>query len=366
MKKSIIATILFIDLMNSTEMSKNLTLEEYDNMIVHFQNTMYEVISSHLEGYGYQGNGVDCEWSIAGDEMRVFLYSESIPFDVRNSLLIAVKAKLAWLVSPFNERILKEGRPTSRIGAGIDCGKVVKDTREWRKMVGDQQPHIEGYAVNVAKRIESASLDGKVYQIMVGDSFYRKCQESTEINVSFSRPMKLEFKGLGLKIPVYEILSFINFEILSTMPPSFKEGIIDKMEQSVRQPNAEPWAFITLLRHYISLIASGGHDYLESYVIELAQQALKVSEYKSVIFNIIGWLHAYGKKVRNPDLALYFFDQSLSQDPTNQAALLHKARILESMGQEDSALATYQKILHQNHDHPEALRKLSQRQAAQN
>ena len=59
------ATILFADLMNSTELAKNLTLLEYDEMLVDFQNTMYEVVSHHLEYFGYEGEGVDSEWSIS-------------------------------------------------------------------------------------------------------------------------------------------------------------------------------------------------------------------------------------------------------------------------------------------------------------
>jgi class 3 adenylate cyclase len=42
MKESVVATILFADLVNSTEMSKNLTLHEYDGMIIDFQGTIVD------------------------------------------------------------------------------------------------------------------------------------------------------------------------------------------------------------------------------------------------------------------------------------------------------------------------------------
>jgi hypothetical protein len=96
---------------------------------------------------------------------------------------------------------------------------------------------------------------------MVGDSTYRKCPESGSLNVAFSQPRGLLFKGLGQKIPVYEIISFINFEIMSTMPEFFRDGLLEKMQYAVTQPMAEPWIFITLLREYISLISSGQYDY---------------------------------------------------------------------------------------------------------
>jgi len=365
MKESIVATMLFADLMSSTEMAKNLTLQEYDDMIVDFQSTMYEVVSHHLSHYDYVGNGLDSYWSIAGDELRVFLYSGAVLFDVRNALLIAAKIKLAWLASAFNERILQEGRLVSRLGAGINCGKVIKDVREWRVKMGEEQPNIEGYAINVTKRIESASRGASVYQIMVGDSLYKRCQGSNEINAAFSQPRGLDFKGLGQKIPVYEVVSFINFEILPSMPASLQDGLLDKMQYAVTQPNPEPWIFITLLRHYISLITSGKHEYLESHGIELARQALEVVEHKAVIYNMLGWFYAYGQSVRNLEMALQCFEQSLGLEPRNEAALLHKARILEVMGKTDLARHAYEQILFNNNDHAEARRKVGQYQANQ-
>jgi class 3 adenylate cyclase len=360
MKESVIATILFADLVNSTEMSKNLMLHEYDDMIIDFQGTMYEIVSHHLDHFGYVGNGNDCQLSIAGDEVRLFLYSGSTLFDVRNALIIALKIKLGWLASRFNDQILKEGRIVSRMGVGINCGKVIKDVREWRVRMGEDWPTIEGYAINVAKRIESTSRDGNAYQIMVGDSFYRKCQECSSLNISFGPPRSLVFKGLGQKIPVYEIVSFVNFEILSTMPESFKEGLLEKMQYAVTQPMAEPWIFITLLRDYVSLISIGQHDYLERHAVELAKQALEAVEYKPIIYNMLGWFHIHGKTICNLDIALQYFERSLSQEPRNEAALAHKARILDTKGKLDLARQTYEEILLHNPAHPEARKMVEQ------
>jgi len=363
MKESIVATILFADLVNSTEMSKNLTLHEYDDMIIDFQGTMHEIISQHMNHFGYAGNGVDSYWSIAGDEMRLFLYSGSTMFDVRNALIIALKAKLGWLASTFNDRILKEGRIVSRIGVGINCGKVIKDVREWRVRMGEDRPAIEGYAINVAKRIESTSRDGTAYQIMAGDSLYRKCHESCSLNIVFGQPQGLLFKGLGQKIPVYEIVSFINFEIISTMPESFRDGLLEKMQYAVTQPMAESWIFITLLREYVSLISSGRYEYLEGHAVDLAKQALEAVEYKPVIYNMLGWFHIHGKTIRNLDMALQYFEQSLSLEPRNEAALVHKARILGAKGKLDPARKTYEEILLNNPTHSEAHKKVEEYRA---
>ena len=360
------ATILFADLMNSTELAKNLTLLEYDDMLVDFQNTMFEVVSHHLDYFGYEGEGVDSEWSISGDELRVFLYSDNMDFDIRSALMIANKIKLAWLSSEFNQRVLSEQRLVSRIGVGINCGKVIKDVRPWRVKIGKAEPNIEGYAINLTKRIESASREGSVYQIMVGASLYKRCQQNRKINVAFSNPRSLVFKGLGQKIPVYEVVSFVNFEILPSMPVAIQEGLLEKMENTVRDAMPEPWIYIVLLRSYISMLASNSHkDDLDLKAVELAQQALDVVEYKPVIYNMLGWLYVRGKNVRNLEMAFHYLDQCLGLEPKNEAALLHRARILEEMGQTDLARHAYQEILFQNRKHPVARRKIAEYQVAQ-
>jgi class 3 adenylate cyclase len=359
------ATILFADLMNSTELAKNLTLLEYDDMLVDFQDTMFEVVSHHLDYFGYEGDGTDSEWSISGDELRVFLYSKNMDFDIHNALLIAVKIKLAWLSSGFNQRVLSEQRLVSRIGVGINCGKVIKDIRPWRVKLGKAGPNIEGYAINLTKRIESASREGNVYQIMVGASLYKRCQRNKGINVAFSHPRSLVFKGLGQKIPVYEVFSFLNFEVLPSMPDSLQEGLLEKMENTVRDAMPEPWLFIVLLRSYISILVSNSHVDIDIKAVELAQQALDVVEYKPVIYNMLGWVYTNGKNVRNLEMAFHYFDQCLGLEPKNEAALLQRARILEDMGQTDLARHAYQEILFQNRKHPVARRKMAQYQAAQ-
>jgi len=358
------ATILFADLMNSTELAKNLTLLEYDDMLVDFQNTMFEVVSHHLDYFGYEGQGVDSEWSISGDELRVFLYSDNMDFDIRSALLIATKIKLAWLSSAFNQRVLSEQRLVSRIGVGINCGKVIKDVRPWRVKIGKAGQNIEGYAINLTKRIESASREGNVYQIMVGASLYKRCQQNKRINVAFSHPRSLVFKGLGQKIPVYEVVSFVSFEILPSMPVPFQEGLMEKMENTVRDAMPEPWIFIVLLRSYISMLALSRDEHADVKAVELAQQALDVVDYKPVIYNMLGWLYTNGRNVRNLEMAFHYLDQCLGLEPKNEAALLHRARILEEMGQTDLARHAYQEILFQNRQHPIARRKLAQYQVA--
>jgi len=269
-----------------------------------------------------------------------------------------MKIKLAWLTSAFNQRIMKEGRIVSRIGVGMNTGKVIKDVRNWRVKMGREQANVEGYAINLTKRIEAASREGSNYQIVVGDSLYRACQKDNGFKVAFGPPLSLDFKGLSQKIPVYEVVSFINYEIIETMPEVFKKGLLEKMEYAVTRPMPEPWIFVTLLRSYINLIASGRHEPFENKAVDLAHQALELSVYKPPILNMLGWIHAYGKVEGNLDKALQLFEHALSLEPTNRSSLLHRARILEKKGQRDLSQEAYKEILYHDKGHDEARRKL--------
>jgi len=134
--------------------------------------------------------------------------------------------------------------------------------------------------------------------------------------------------------------------------------LIQKIEYALTQPMPEPWLFITLLRHYVSLLASVKRDNVETLALECAQQALELLDYRPIIYNIIGWLYTYGQSIRNLEMAIHYFDRSLALEPNNGAALLHKARALELSGKEDLSRHAYEEILFHNHAHREARGKL--------
>ena len=322
-----LATMLFADLMNPSELATNLSLQEYDEMIVDFQNTMSLVSSSHLREYGYVGGGVDSEWSLSGEELRIFLYSGDLYFDVRNVLLISVKIKLGWLASIFNQKILMEGRPASRLSVGIDYGHVIKDIRHRPVSMRQYLNPVKGHALHLTKRIESVARDGTVYQVMAGERLHQFCSEHNPVNVSFSRPWHNAIKELEKEIAIYEVVALINHEIVPTMPDSFRDRLQEVMEYAAVQPMPEPWVYFTLLRHYISDIIRGGREETADKAVRLANRALGALEYKKTLYNILGWLHTNCDSLRNADKALQYFDQALNIDPNDRVASVHRARI---------------------------------------
>jgi len=298
-----ISTILIAELINPPELIDHMTVLQYEDMLGDFQNTVFDIVTHHLECYGYNSFGTDYEWSIMGEELRVFLYSGHVQFDIRNALLIAAKIKIAWLISNFTQNIVYEGHQISHIGVGINCGKVIKDLRPWRAKIGQIQPNVEGYVINLTRHIQLASREGSVSQILVGQNLYKRCQLNSQLNIAFSPQKSLSFRGFDQKIPIYEVVSFINFEIIPSMPPSLQGGILKKIEHIIKNKVPEPWLFIILLRSYISQLAKGDDENLAAKAVDLAQHALEVLDYKVVIYNMLGWLYNNCKSVRNLKIA---------------------------------------------------------------
>jgi len=358
------ATMLFADLMNpDSKKAKSLTLQEYDEMIVDFQNTLSLVTSSHLKNFGYIGDRADSEWSIAGDELRIFLYSGDLRFDVRNALILAVKLKLGWLTSVFNQKIFMEGRPVSRISVGINCGRVTKDDRQRQMSLGQGQYQIDGETIRLTKRIESLAREGTVYQVMVGEGPHQVCNEDRQINVTFSEPICEVPEGQKNKPIVYEVVSFVDYEIVPTMPDSMKDRLTEAMEYTVVKSVPEPWIYFTLLRYYISRILAGKQEEVGEKAVKLADQALKVLEYKKTIYNILGWLYTYCDSLRNLEKGFQYFDQVLELEPHDQAALLHCARISKKRDDIKLTRESYEDILRREPERLEAKKKPAQDEA---
>lgn len=188
----ITAVILFVDLQGSVNLSNSLSIWEYDKLINDYQSIMSGIVNELQERYEMP------EWSITGDELKVFFYR---PADVQiqaklaamrekggwhsdeydelsskmraehdrliyGALRTAIYAKHKWICYSSNvERIRAKQNPTE-LGCGINMGRVILSKRF------DGKDHIEGYAINYAKRVEGTSRYGRLSQIAVSRSAY--------------------------------------------------------------------------------------------------------------------------------------------------------------------------------------------------
>jgi len=236
--------ILFADVVGCSEISNHLTLKEYNDFIVSFQDCFERVCKYYKDNVYEKIESDFFQANARGDEgcLKIFVAKseEDLARDVDVAISIALDLKKMWLFSERNRgRIRKEKLLPVELAIGIHMGKV------WLK--DDGQP--EGYAINLAKRIESASRDGKFTHIFVseaaqGQLYHHKDETIYKFTDGFSIPTK----GISQEIKVFEVKHHF-------LPTDWREVVED-----------EPWEISMV---YPEL----GHG----DVLEVAESAYKIN-----------------------------------------------------------------------------------------
>jgi class 3 adenylate cyclase len=138
-------TVLFSDLVGSTEISARLDPEEFRELLADYHEAAAEAIT-RFGGFvaKYLGDGV----------MAYFGWPEAHDNDAER----AARAGLAILegVTALNSRDAKSDRPKLSVRVGIDTGNVVIGNR------GGSESEVFGDAANIAARVQSAADSGAV------------------------------------------------------------------------------------------------------------------------------------------------------------------------------------------------------------
>jgi class 3 adenylate cyclase len=159
------AVILFADVMDSSTISDILNPIQYHNFISQFQTVAAQTVKESIR---HNEHFVDC--TIRGDELCLILCGGVLRNDIRIALTLAARMKAAFLSASKNRDRLNNGRNFFDIGIGIHTGRITLGVRrdpfsQGRSSRGDIKP--EGYAINLAKRVESVSRDGLFSHITV-------------------------------------------------------------------------------------------------------------------------------------------------------------------------------------------------------
>lgn len=256
------AVILFIDLMDSSELSNVLSFEEYDGLVAGFQEVATDVLCSHVlkdavfaldSGHKHKHK---YEASVRGDEMCVILYSEAAPgkedeekkHDIRTALRLAIEMKRKWLCSDVNAERIKDGKNIVDVGIGMNCGYVM--VGKHKRVCGAEIQSMttaEGYAINLAKRIEGYSRSGMYSRIFVSRSVYSILR--IDFQIAFAQAQMAAFKGIAQPVPVYEIKSFGHVED-TAFAPSLKDPEVSIYQHAVEHNPHELWLILDLAHHY--------------------------------------------------------------------------------------------------------------------
>jgi class 3 adenylate cyclase len=198
--------VLFVDLVASSEFASVLGLEEYARYVDSFEHLCREQCLYFFEtvhkNKGWK-KGRDYEYEFVGDELVVFMHTDEARQNIYQLLALAITLKCGWLGSPLNARRLASGAPSAELAAGVHIGTV------WAKH-SDAGYVKRGFAINLGKRIESASRDGQNFRIFMSDPAMKRVNRVIR-NILFSPRKILPMKGVVVPVGVYEVVdSFLD------------------------------------------------------------------------------------------------------------------------------------------------------------
>ena len=98
---------------------------------------------------------------------------------------------------------MRDSKIPSDLGIGIHTGQVIVRTR----LSPEGRPRAEGYAINLAKRIEGLSRQGENLKIMISSEI-RTLLKQFKIDIELSERSTQQFKGILNPVHVYEIIDY--------------------------------------------------------------------------------------------------------------------------------------------------------------
>jgi class 3 adenylate cyclase len=283
------ATILFVDLMGSVNISNHLSLLEYNDLINDYQGMLREVLQRLRDHQPPYPIG---EASLAGDQLAIFFYD---PADAKReaevlrlqqvladpgtgldpaaykavqaeykelatkleeaelrqlyaALRCAVDIKNTWIAHWRNIARIRVQQPVLDVGIGINSGQVILEER------GDGGVRIEGYAINFAKRVEGYARYGRFCKIMLSKRSYEVFRRAKVHHVMLKQraafeayePQPGQLKGLAPGTKVYELKFFHRLAGFS-----IPHGQVDTFEQIFHADPTNLWAYVNLVNYYL-------------------------------------------------------------------------------------------------------------------
>ena len=210
------ATILFVDLVDSSGAASFMTSSGYNDHLSTFKTLindtwkqLFDRESGETDVYQkqFQGDQVlfvfASSWTTDDKERKA-----AIEKDIIEILRLALRIKYRWQLEPINIKLIEANKKPFEIAIGINTGTVgIK-----RKNGNGHDYVTEGYAINLAKRIEGESRKGSYSKIFVGESTYGLYLDRPGENpIRFKRQELSPLKGIRGNIRIYEI-AYANIE----------------------------------------------------------------------------------------------------------------------------------------------------------
>ncbi len=240
------AVILFADIIGASEVSNHKTPAKYYDFVREFQNIFratFEIIKKEINPDIFHLLQ-DFKLDTRGDEGILIIYLPYVdpkPYVEGRAVLLgldfALELKRLWVNSEENiDRIKNYKLLPVDIGVGIHYGNVHrrKEPKRYDKIWNPLGFTPEGYAINLAKRVETESRNGRYTNIFVSEAAYGALQKyPTEKIYHFDEQQTMLPKGISHKIPVFELKHYhlgsdwtleIKPRVLNDELPGMKQG----------------------------------------------------------------------------------------------------------------------------------------------
>jgi len=222
------AVILFADIIGCSEVSNNNSIERYAYILNQFHECARSVYKS-LNLHRYSEEVVEIE--AKGDEVCLILHSydknfqekeeDAIIKDTKDAIIFSISLKMLWRASEYNlERLENELIPRD-IAIGINQGTVYYYKNQELDKLRKTEKASEGYPINLAKRIETASREGEKSKIFVSNNIVYFANEG-KIKVKFVPVPTKELKGITTVPGIHE-LTEIEDDFVGLIDKSIKE-----------------------------------------------------------------------------------------------------------------------------------------------
>lgn len=314
--------VLFVDLVNSSEFASVLGLREYAEYLDSFQHACLSQCRHFFESVhkGKYQQGLDYRVSFIGDELVVFLHSGRDADDIYQLACLAICLKCAWLASPKNTERIQAGMGTVDIACGIHFGSVWANPQQ-------SGYDLRGFTINVAKRIETSSREGKNFHIFLSDAAYKRISQLLR-NLLVGEGMVLPMKGVIVPVGVYEIEdSFI--DPYKRLDPEFSEGFQNVARSALESNACEAW-----IHSCLQVWEESRNGKVTDECFDLCRRTLKSHPENAVAMYFIGQAC---QERKDPERARLYLEDLTRFHPTFADGWLLLAEVCKSLGDAPSS-----------------------------
>jgi len=196
--------IMFVDIMGASEVSNHKNLKEYWEFVNTFQDLFGQVCKKYMSAWYEEEDLKYVQYSARGDEGVLMIFRQTdqagLSGDIDTAVNIALALKREWLCLKDNsKRVTESGLLPVNLAVGIHAGSTYLEKKQ-------DKLHPEGYAINLAKRVEGYSRQGRFTNIFLSEAAHGYLNFLPDERLYlFDSPQIFSPKGISRDIRVYEV-----------------------------------------------------------------------------------------------------------------------------------------------------------------